>query len=59
YGPAATWYPIGRLYATRLDLVALKALCEVRTKDFIDLKSQLEDQMALNNHHQVSQIWPN
>ncbi|MFO8660912.1 F-box protein, partial [Legionella pneumophila serogroup 2] len=38
------------------DLVALKALCKVRTKDFIDLKSQLEDHMALNNHHQVSQI---
>ncbi len=38
------------------DLDAMTALCKVRTKDFIDLKSQLEDQMALNNHHQVSQI---
>ena len=38
------------------DLAAMKALCKVRTKDFIDLKSQLEDQMTLDNHHQVSQI---
>ena len=38
------------------DLVAMKALCKVRTEDFIDLKSQLEDQMARDNHHQVSQI---
>jgi hypothetical protein len=38
------------------DLAAMTALCEVRTKDFIELKSQLEDQMTLGNHHQVSQI---
>ena len=31
------------------DLVAMKALCKVRTEDFIDLKSQLEDHMALDN----------
>ena len=39
-----------------LDLDAVTALCEVRTKDFIDLKSQLEDQMTLDNHHQLSHI---
>ncbi|GGI87911.1 F-box protein [Legionella impletisoli] len=38
------------------DLDALTALCKVRTNDFIDLKSQLEDQMTPDNHHQVSQI---
>nr|HAT8715266.1 F-box protein [Legionella jordanis] len=38
------------------DLDAMTALCKVRTNDFIDLKSQLEDQMTLDNHHQVSQI---
>ncbi|MFC3909293.1 F-box protein [Legionella dresdenensis] len=41
---------------TKLDLNAMAALCKVRTNDFIDLKSQLEDQMTLDNHHQVSQI---
>ena len=39
-----------------VDLDAMTALCKVRTNDFIDLKSQLEDQMTLDNHHQVSQI---
>ncbi|MFO2513954.1 F-box protein, partial [Legionella pneumophila serogroup 2] len=29
------------------------ALCEVRTKDFIDLKSQLEEQASLDNHYQI------
>lgn len=38
------------------DLAALTALCEVRTKDFIELKSQLEKQMTLDNPHQVFQI---
>ncbi|WP_419418497.1 F-box protein [Legionella sp. D16C41] len=38
------------------DLLALTALCKVRTKDFLDLKSQLEDQITLDNHHQLSQI---
>ncbi|KTD42505.1 hypothetical protein [Legionella quateirensis] len=38
------------------DLNAMTALCKVRTNDFINLKSQLEDQMTLDNHHQVSQI---
>ena len=38
------------------DLDAMTALCKVRTNDFNDLKSQLEDKMALDNHHQVSQI---
>ena len=36
------------------DSDAMTALCKVRTNDFIDLKSQLEDQMTLANHHQVS-----
>lgn len=35
-----------------LDLDAMTALCKVRTNDFIDLKSQLEDQMTLDNHPQ-------
>ena len=39
-----------------VDLDAMTALCKVRTNDFLDLKSQLEDQMTLDNHHQVSQI---
>ncbi|KTC86769.1 hypothetical protein [Legionella brunensis] len=41
------------------DLDAMTALCKVRTNDFLDLKSQLEDQMTLDNHHQMSQILPN
>jgi len=40
----------------RVDLDAMTALCEVRTNDFMELKSQLEDKMTLDNHHQVSQI---
>jgi len=43
-------------WCARRDLDAMTALCKVRTNDFIDLKSQLEDQMTLDNHHQVSQI---
>ncbi|HFN0435406.1 TPA: F-box protein, partial [Legionella pneumophila] len=39
--------------APYVDLVALKALCEVRTKDFIDLKSQLEERASLDNHYQI------
>lgn len=42
--------------AQRGDLDALTALCKVRTNDFIALKSQLEDKMTVDNHHQVSQI---
>ena len=45
-----------RGHAAWFDLDAMTALCKVRTNDFIDLKSQLEDQMTLDNHHQVSQI---
>ncbi|MDP1602047.1 MAG: F-box protein [Legionella sp.] len=48
--PHACWG--GSQYA----LAAMKALYEVRTNDFIDLNSQLEDQMTLDNHHQVSHI---
>ena len=43
-----------RLGRGAFDLNAMTALCKVRTNDFIDLKSQLEDQMTLANHHQVS-----
>jgi hypothetical protein len=35
------------------DLDAMTALCEVRTQDFINLKSQLEEQASLEYHHQV------
>lgn len=42
-----------RCGGSQLDLDAMKALCEVRTLDFIDLKSQLEEQAGLENHHQV------
>ncbi len=45
-----------RLTSHKNDLAAMTALCEVRTNDFINLQSQLEDQMKLDNHHQVSQI---
>ncbi|KTD53493.1 hypothetical protein Lsan_3903 [Legionella santicrucis] len=37
-----------------LDLDAMTALCEVRTQDFINLKSQLEEQASLEYHHQVA-----
>lgn len=37
----------------RLDLDAVRALCEVRTLDLINLKSQLEEQAGLENHYQV------
>lgn len=40
----------------RDDLMAVKALSEVRTKDFQNLKSELEEQMTLDNHHEVFQI---
>lgn len=36
------------------DLVAMETLSEVRTKDFINLKSQLEEQMTLDNRRQVA-----
>lgn len=39
--------------ATR-DLDAIAALYKVRTNDFIHLKSQLDGQVAKDNHHQVS-----
>ncbi|KTC66329.1 SidC homolog (plasmid) [Legionella adelaidensis] len=48
------WFPGVLAGALPLDLVAMKALCEVRTNDFIALKSQLEDQMTLDNPYQVS-----
>ncbi|KGP62135.1 hypothetical protein EP47_01355, partial [Legionella norrlandica] len=45
-----------RVSAVCVDLDAMTALCKVRTNDFIDLKSQLENQMTPDNHHQVFQI---
>lgn len=53
------WVAPGGGAVRRADLDAMTALCKVRTNDFIDLKSQLEDQMTLDNHHKVSQIRPN
>ncbi|KTC81877.1 hypothetical protein [Legionella cincinnatiensis] len=53
------WYLPGRVAdggwhggATH-DLNAMKTLCEVRTLDLINLKSQLEEQAGLDNHYQV------
>ncbi|AUB68508.1 TPA: F-box protein [Legionella pneumophila] len=43
----------GGIAASRDDLRAITALCEVRTMDFINLKSQLEELATLDNHHQV------
>ncbi|WP_419418536.1 F-box protein [Legionella sp. D16C41] len=40
------------------DLAAMKALAKVRTNDFVELKSYLENQMTLDNQHQVAQIQP-
>jgi hypothetical protein len=37
------------------DLVVVKAICKIRTEDFLNLKSRLEKQMTLDNHHQVFQ----
>ena len=37
----------------RHDLDAMKALCEVRTLDFINLKLQLEELASPENYHQV------
>ena len=42
--------------AGRADLAAVTALCKVRTKDFIDLESQLKAQITPDNRHQPSQI---
>ncbi|HAT8860162.1 TPA: F-box protein [Legionella pneumophila subsp. pneumophila] len=47
---------LGRGITAELDLDAMTALCKVRTNDFIDLKSQLENQMTPDNHHQVFQL---
>jgi len=33
---------------------SMTTLCEVRTQDFINLKSQLEEQASLEYHHQVA-----
>lgn len=53
--PVLGWGVASR-WAVDDDLIAMTALCKVRTNDFIDLKSQLEEQMTLDKHHQVSQI---
>lgn len=55
----AAGYARGRLPGTpacHQDLDAMKALCKIRTNDFIDLKSQLEDQMPRDNNHPMPQI---
>ncbi|RUR16017.1 F-box protein [Legionella sp. km535] len=38
------------------ELDAMKALCKVRTNDFIELKSLLEEQMTVDNQPQVYQM---
>ncbi|MFA6303845.1 MAG: F-box protein [Legionella sp.] len=43
----------GALRPSERDLNAMTALCEVRTNDFIILKSQLEKQAGLDNHQVV------
>jgi hypothetical protein len=48
--------PMGR--CCFLDLVAIKRLWQVRTTDFINLKSQLESQMAVDNQPQDFQMRP-
>ncbi|AHE66225.1 hypothetical protein [Legionella oakridgensis] len=45
--------PYGRAL---LDLAAMRALYEIRTIDFINLKSQLEEQMTVDNQRQTFQI---
>jgi hypothetical protein len=58
-GCARKWGSVFRMLVFQQaghDLVAVKALCEVRTEDFLNLKSRLEKQMTLDNHHQVFQI---
>ncbi|MGQ3887526.1 F-box protein [Legionella sp. CNM-1927-20] len=59
-GPAGTAKGYGAAIYHRVmretDLAALMALYVARTKDFINLKSQLEKQMTLDNPHQVFQI---
>ncbi|HCU5990639.1 TPA: F-box protein [Legionella pneumophila] len=42
------WWFAGR------DLDAMTALCEARTLDLINLKSQLEEQAGLENHYQIA-----
>ncbi|WP_058519174.1 hypothetical protein [Legionella parisiensis] len=41
------------------DLAAIKALCEVRTKELINLESQIEEQMTVDNQHKARQNFPN
>ncbi|KTD21614.1 SidC homolog [Legionella londiniensis] len=43
-------------WGVQVDLAALKALYETRTKDFINLKSKLEKEMALDNRYQAFQF---
>lgn len=56
-GLAGGWGRALRSGVVTNDLAALKALCEARTKDFINLKSQLEELiLPRNSGHQVFQI---
>ncbi len=55
--PAPVWGQRGahraRGVGAGIDLAAVKALCEVRTLDLINLKSQLDERASLDHHHQV------
>ncbi|HIF0232821.1 TPA: F-box protein [Legionella pneumophila] len=46
----------GSTTAAPINLVAMTTLYKVRANDFLHLKSQLEDQVRPDNHHQLSQI---
>lgn len=46
------------LWARVGDLPAIEALCEARAKDFINLKSQLDEHMAVDSQPQAHQIRP-
>ncbi|KTC86872.1 hypothetical protein [Legionella brunensis] len=52
------WGEDGGWRALQTDVDAMTVLCEVRMQDFINLKSQLEEQVTLNNCHQIAQIVP-
>lgn len=53
---ARRWQGEVRESASAGDLAALKALCEIRTEDFIRLKPQLEKQKTVDTHPQIVQL---
>nr|WP_255666662.1 MULTISPECIES: F-box protein [unclassified Legionella] len=61
-GSGGAWgrVPTGMLsvFVADLDLAAIETLCEVRTKEFINLESQLEEQMMVDNQHKARQNFP-